>query len=97
MQERVSVCVSGNHPCKCRSAKERLRRFLEDEKEEIEKYRWRLGIQLCRDPLEDRSINDICLEWISKYAAEFRDNWEQKHGKVEEDNGGDDNPENKRE
>jgi hypothetical protein len=96
MQEKVSVCISGNSPCKYQSAEAKLRKFLEDEKKEIEKYRWCLGITLCRDPLEDRSINDICIEWISRYAAEFRETWEHKYGKVEDvDDGGDDNSESK--
>lgn len=48
----------------------------------MENYRWNLGTQLCRDPLNDRSINDICIEWITQYAAEFRKQWEIKNGKV---------------
>ena len=29
------------------------------------------------------------LDWILKYAAIFRKEWESTHGKVEEDNGSD--------
>ena len=43
---------------------------------EIEKYRWCLGVQLGRDPLLDRTKQEICEEWIAKYAAEFRLWWD---------------------
>lgn len=29
------------------------------------------------------------LDWIIKYAASFREEWERIHGKVEENNGSD--------
>lgn len=48
--------------------------------EEIEKYRWYLGEQLGRDPLLDRTHNDICLEWIARHAAAFRAWWESGRG-----------------
>ena len=49
--------------------------FLKAQIHEIEKYKWCLGVQLKHDPLLDRSYNDICMEWIRLYAAEFRKNW----------------------
>jgi len=51
---------------------------LRAEIEEIEKFKWCLGEKLGHDPLLDRSMNDICQEWISKYAAEFRKSWQQR-------------------
>jgi hypothetical protein len=53
---------------------------LRAEIEEIEKFKWCLGERIGHDPLLDRSMNDICQEWISKYAAEFR-RWWQKNKK----------------
>ncbi|GAG12797.1 unnamed protein product [marine sediment metagenome] len=78
------MCINRNRICVCKKAETKLKRFLKAEQVEIEKYKWDLGIQLCHDPLEDRSINDICFEWISKYAKEFRELWESKNGKVTE-------------
>ncbi len=51
---------------------------LRAEIEEIEKFKWCLGERLGHDPLLDRSMNDICQEWINKYAAEFRKWWQEK-------------------
>ena len=49
---------------------------LRAEIEEIEKFKWCLGERLGHDPLLDRSMNDICQEWITKYAADFRKWWQ---------------------
>jgi hypothetical protein len=43
---------------------------------EMEKYQWCLGVQLGRDPLLDRTQNEIFIEWILLYAADFRAWWE---------------------
>jgi hypothetical protein len=43
--------------------------------EEIEKYKWCLGERIGHDPLADRSMNEICKEWIQQYARSFRENW----------------------
>jgi hypothetical protein len=48
---------------------------LRAEIEEIEKFKWCLGERIGHDPLLDRSMNDICQEWISQYAADFRKWW----------------------
>ena len=50
---------------------------LRAEIEEIEKFKWCLGERLGHDPLQDRSMNDICQEWITKYAADFRKWWQE--------------------
>jgi hypothetical protein len=39
-----------------------------------------MGERLGYDPLHDRSMNDICEEWIGTYAAAFRAWWhKQQH------------------
>lgn len=50
---------------------------------EMEKYRWCLGVQLGRDPLLDRTRDEICAEWIERHAADFRAWWEShgRHGR----------------
>ena len=58
------------------SSEEEIRKSLEAEIQEMEKYKWNLGVQLQHDPLKDRSLNDIYCEWIDKYAADFRKFWE---------------------
>jgi hypothetical protein len=45
---------------------------------EMEKYRWYLGERLGHDPLLDRTRNEICAEWIARYAAEFRAWWDSR-------------------
>jgi hypothetical protein len=57
---------------------EDIRKSIEAEIQEMEKYKWYLGVQLQHDPLQDRSLNDIYCEWIDKYAADFRKFWEGK-------------------
>jgi hypothetical protein len=44
---------------------------------EIEKYKWYLGERIGHDPLLDRSMNEICKEWIQQNARGFRENWEK--------------------
>jgi hypothetical protein len=46
--------------------------------EEINKYKWCLGVELGHDPLQDRCLNDIAREWIERYAADFRRRWIRK-------------------
>jgi hypothetical protein len=45
--------------------------------EEIEKYKWYLGERIGHDPLLDKSMNEICKEWIQQNARGFRENWEK--------------------
>ena len=54
---------------------------LRAEIEEIEKYKWCMGERIGHDPLQDRSMNDICQEWIAQYAADFRKWWQQERRK----------------
>lgn len=83
---KEKICASGTLNCICQKAEKKLKKFLDDQKSEIEKYKWELGIKLCHDPLQDKSINEICFEWINAHAAEFREQWETKYGKLTEDN-----------
>ena len=55
-----------------------IQRCIEAEICEMEKYKWCLGVHLQHDPLLDRSLNDIYCEWIDKYAADFRRDWENR-------------------
>jgi len=54
------------------------RRCLDAEVLEMEKYKWCLGVHLQHDPLMDRTLNEIYCEWIDKYAADFRKDWEKR-------------------
>ena len=53
--------------------------FLLDQKQEIEKYKLELGI---RFPLQYRTINDICDEWVTLFADNFRNEWQRAHNIV---------------
>jgi hypothetical protein len=55
-----------------------FKQFLFAQLEEIMKYKWYLGEEMKRDPLECMSMDSICLEWIEKYAKEFREYWIKK-------------------
>jgi len=61
--------------------KKDLNEALQEEIKEIEKYKWYMGEKLRRDPLTDRSMNDIAREWIEQHAAEFRSSWTVKKKK----------------
>ncbi len=66
-------------PSSPKTREEDTRKSIEAEIQEMEKYKWYLGVQLQHDPLQDRSLNDIYCEWIEKYAADFRKFWEGKN------------------
>ena len=70
MEQNNGASVSGKE----------LEETLKAEIDEIEKYKWYLGERLGHDPLNDRSMNDICKEWIEKHALAFRQHWEQEKG-----------------
>jgi hypothetical protein len=57
------------------SAKE-MEETIKAEIEEIEKYKWYLGEHIGHDPLMDKSLNEICKEWIQQNARSFREHWE---------------------
>ena len=64
----------GSHHEACTSGKA-MADTMKAEIEEIEKYKWYLGERIGHDPLADRSMNEICQEWIQRYARSFRENW----------------------
>jgi hypothetical protein len=69
-----------NQPCAASSSatEQEMRACIAAEIDEIQRYKWYLGERLRHDPLLDRSMDDICREWIDKYAAEFRKTWESR-------------------
>jgi predicted DNA-binding protein len=75
MSDNVNDQVENKGPSSCRISAQEVRRSLEAEIQEMEKYKWYLGEQLRHDPLQDRSLNDIYCEWIDKYASDFRRDW----------------------
>ena len=52
-----------------KKSEEELRKRIFAQLEEIMKYKWYLGEAIKQDPLECLSMNEICLQWIEKYAA----------------------------
>lgn len=58
-------------------SEQELRESARAQLEEIARYQWYLGERLGRDPLLDRTREDIALEWIALYAADFRREWER--------------------
>lgn len=66
-------------PSPDKTSEEDIRRCIEAEIREMEKYKWCLGEKLQHDPLQDRSLNEIYCEWIDKYAADFRRCWDAKN------------------
>lgn len=52
------------------NASDEFKEYMQDQVEEINKYKWIKGEQLGYDP----GVSAI-KEWISKYAQIFRENW----------------------
>jgi hypothetical protein len=67
-----------DHSVSGQSEKDDIQRCIKAEIYEMEKYKWCLGVHLQHDPLIDRSLNEIYCEWIEKYAADFRRDWENR-------------------
>jgi len=61
--------------------------YLNAQLEEIYIYKWCLGIEMHKDPLEEYTLNDICIMWITNNASSFRNNWINEHGSGWFDNG----------
>jgi hypothetical protein len=76
MNEQQEPAAGGDASSPKTSPEDDVRRSLEAEIREMEKYKWCLGVQLQHDPLKDRSLNDIYTEWIDKYGEEFRRHWQ---------------------
>jgi hypothetical protein len=55
-----------------------LRELLRAEREQIDIFKWNLGVQLGHDPLLDRSMTEIAEEWITKHVVAFRAWWDEQ-------------------
>lgn len=55
--------------------KEEIDEFLQQEIHEMEVHKWIESEKACRD-LGDEALQD----WIVKYAAKYRQEWNEKHG-----------------
>ncbi|HMD68673.1 MAG TPA: hypothetical protein VKF42_07300 [Chitinivibrionales bacterium] len=67
MEQNSESAVSGKE----------MEETIKAEIDEIEKYKWYLGERIGHDPLTDRSMNDICNEWIEKHSQAFRKYWDE--------------------
>ena len=45
----------------------------------MERFKWFEGVKLGHDPLQDRTLNEIYMDWIEKYGADFRKYWEERN------------------
>ena len=48
-----------------------LEKYLEAQREEIEKYIWCLGTEIGHNPREDRTESELGCEWIDNYGCDF--------------------------
>jgi len=62
------------------NANQKLKEYLNAQLEEIYIYKWCLGIEMCKDPLDEYTLNDICIMWINNNASSFRTKWLNEHG-----------------
>lgn len=69
---------NGSPPVDSSLSDQEMRDCINAEVEEIMKYKWYMGERLKHDPLQDRTMNDICKEWIEKHAADFRKSWQSR-------------------
>lgn len=58
------------------NSSDNFKQYMEDQVEEINKYKWIQGEQLGYDP-----GTSAVKEWITKYSQIFRENWERNHHK----------------
>jgi len=59
---------------------QRLKEYLNAQIEEVYKFKWCMGEEMHRDPLEEFTLNDIFIMWIHINASRFRVEWIQTHG-----------------
>lgn len=62
------------------TSQQKLKIYLDAQLEEIYKYKWCMGIELNRDPLDIYTLDEICMMWIDINANSFRNNWILEHG-----------------
>jgi hypothetical protein len=58
---------------------EKRHKFLLDQVEEMKKYKWIVSEQAAKDMGEP-----ALMEWIARFAKEFREAWEKENGPVDE-------------
>lgn len=58
-----------------RMSPETFIKFMDDQRQELLKFKWCLGTELHHDPTIDRSEDEIYMEWIIKFSGEFRESW----------------------
>ena len=59
--------------------KTKFSKFLEDQKQEMLKHKWIVSEQAAKDMGEP-----ALMEWVEKFAKEFREAWEKENGPVDE-------------
>ena len=65
------------------SKEQRCRKFMEEQAHQMEIHKWIESEKAKRD------LGDLAmLEWVSKFAAIFRREWEAKYGPIIEDENG---------
>lgn len=58
---------------------ERFKKFMLDEIEEMNKFKWIRSEEAARDLGQD-----ALMDWVAKFAKEFRKDWEAKNGKLDD-------------
>jgi len=57
--------------------KEKFNRFLHDQIKEILKHKWIESEKAHKD-----LCDEACIDWIMKYADKYREEWEERNGKL---------------
>lgn len=47
--------------------------YMNEQAEEIKKFIWCKGVELHHNPIEDKTEDEWGIEWIEKYAVQFRE------------------------
>ena len=56
-------------------SRDELREFAEAQIREMERHLRRLQAEYGYDPLDEKSLNEICTEWAQRHSARFRQSW----------------------
>lgn len=62
-----------------RMSPEAFKKFMDDQRQELLKFKWCLGVELHHDPTIDRTEDEIYMEWIMRFSKEFREHWEKEN------------------
>lgn len=60
--------------CGCFMTKEQFHKFMQDQTNEINIYKWVQSERVGHD-----LGNECCIEWVMKFAKKFREDWERKN------------------